>query len=117
MTKAELNQKLAGEVLRLADKYLDEVQRETLELLAKGKQSYCENWQPHLRLNGGRVEIFVGDDLGHLGRLEPVKANFAASGPRDAEWCLDFVELVDTVRLIVSCWQAWVDEYNAGVKP
>ena len=116
MTKTELNQKLADVVLLVGDLYLDDNTSETLNLLSKGEQTRCEIWPTQVRLGDGLVEISIMNNIDRPGTLGPARAFFVASGGLNEAGCRHFVELAQTVRMIVGCWQWWVDEYNAGVK-
>lgn len=116
MTKSKFNQILATITLDHVSVYLDDEQIKLLKLVAKGKKTYAENWQPQVRLNGGDVELYVSSDLNRVGYLQAAKANYAATGAHGVDWCLDFAKLADAVACLLSCWQSVVDEYNLEVE-
>jgi len=117
MTEGAFKKRLATLMLNAAGGYLSEADQKLLRKVKRIGEDRAVNWGAHVRFGLPPrfwcVEVSTWSSLKRLGHYEPIIANFAATGEKDAAECAKFASLADTVAKLVTALQAVVNEYNA----
>ena len=117
MTEGAFKKRLAMLMLNMAGDYLSEADAKLLRKVKRIGEDRAVNWGATVRFGLPPrfwcVEVSTWSSLKRLGHYEPIIANFAATGEKDAAECARFAVLASTIAKLVAALQAIVDENNA----